>query len=390
MYVDPDMEDTSTSGSILDRIISSQQTETLEHFDPVAVVAELLKTLTTKEADIVRRRFGLGQQPAETLETIGASYNVTRERVRQIQRWAVDRLRKSDAAKRHLRSVDMLLQQLFEEHGGLMPDDELFAALTAHANRDSQTQAATTFILEELLADKFTKVETKEYQPFWKPTYVTIANLPLVINVAVQLLSTAGKPLPSADVIDQLLHASELSTQSLTSTIVQTYLNVSTAIDKNPYGEYGLRSWGSIVPKRMNDKILMILRKAGQPMHFVEITKKINEIGFDRRKAYPPTVHNELILNPEYVLVGRGIYALKEWGYKPGVVADVIAALITERGPMDRDAIVDEVLKQRMVKKNTIHLALTNKQRFARLPDGRYALASDRPAQPAETAPSAQ
>lgn len=379
------MDSGNQPGSILDRVISSQQTETLEHFHPVDVVTELLKSLTTKEADILRRRFGLGPQPAETLETIGASYKVTRERVRQIQRWAIDRLRKADSTKKLLRNVDMLLQQLFEEHGGLMPDDELYAALTVHSTKDAHTHAATAFILEELLADKFTRVESKEYRPYWKPVYVNVPHVPTVAAVSTKLLLAAGKPLPASDVLEQVAAAPELQDKNLTPTMIQTYLNISTAIDRNPFGEYGLRSWGSIVPKRMNDKILMVLRKSGKPMHFVEITKRINEIGFDHRQAYPPTVHNELILNPEYVLVGRGIYALKEWGYKPGVVADVIAELLKERGPLERMAIVDEVLKQRLVKKNTIHLALTNKQRFARMPDGRYAVAGQ-PAVPADQA----
>ncbi len=127
----------------------------------------------------------------------------------------------------------------------------------------------------------------------------------------------------------------------------------------------------------MHDKILLVMRKHGQPMHFQEIAQKINELGFDQRQAYPPTVHNELILNDEYVLIGRGLYALREWGYKPGVVADVLAAVLQAAGqPMTRDQLVAKVLEQRRVKRNTIHLALTNQQRFTRLPDGRYTLAA--------------
>jgi hypothetical protein len=101
----------------------------------------------------------------------------------------------------------------------------------------------------------------------------------------------------------------------------------------------------------------------------------INTIKFDNRIAYPPTIHNELILNKEYVLVGRGIYALREWGYKPGVVVDVIESILHAHAtPMTRQAIVEAVLKQRLVKKNTIHLALTNKKKFRRLEDGSYTL----------------
>jgi hypothetical protein len=110
-------------------------------------------------------------------------------------------------------------------------------------------------------------------------------------------------------------------------------------------------------------------------MHFVDIAKKINEAGFDTRVAYPATIHNELILDDKYVLVGRGIYALKEWGYKPGVVLDVIKDTIRKAPkPLTRDGIIEEVLKNRMVKRSTVILALMNKKHFAKNPDGSYQL----------------
>ena len=108
-------------------------------------------------------------------------------------------------------------------------------------------------------------------------------------------------------------------------------------------------------------------------MHFVDIAGKITQIF--NKKAYPPTVHNELILNKEYVLVGRGIYALVEWGYKKGVVADVIEDILQKsEEPLNRVQIVEKVLEQRLVKKNTIHLALTNKDKFKKSDSGKYSL----------------
>jgi len=126
----------------------------------------------------------------------------------------------------------------------------------------------------------------------------------------------------------------------------------------------------------MNDKIYLVLKKHGKPLHFREIARLINEAKFDRKAAYPPTVHNELIMDQKYVLVGRGIYALRDWGFEPGVVAEVLVEIIKQKGqPMTRDELVQAVLKQRVVKPATIHLALTNKQKFEHLPDGRYGLA---------------
>ena len=110
-------------------------------------------------------------------------------------------------------------------------------------------------------------------------------------------------------------------------------------------------------------------------MHFVEIANLINENKFDKKKANPATVHNELILDKKYVLVGRGIYALKEWGYQKGTVADVILEIMKEKqSPMSKQEVVDEVLKQRMVKKTTIHIALLNRKLFKKADNHKFYL----------------
>lgn len=374
-------EDQNNQGnSILSRVMQSQQTDVLEHFNALETVNELLKQLSVKESDVLKRRFGLQTGEPETLETIGQSYKVTRERVRQIQRWAVQRLLQGSQTKQLLRSFDTLLQQLLEERGGVMLEDDLLQSLHSHTADTPQLRAATLFLLEYLLPEKFKRVEGDEYKTYWTLSYAQTDLLQQTIAHAEEILGRSGKPLSSDDLL-RTLQSTEWWKQHadrLTPTIALAYLSVSRSVERNPFGEYGLRNWGSVVPKRMNDKILLVLRKSGKPMHFQEITQKINEIGFDHRQAYPPTVHNELILNPEYVLIGRGIYALKEWGYKPGVVADVLVALLQEAGrPMSREELVEQVLKQRMVKKNTVHLALTNKHLFQRTADGLYTLADN-------------
>ena len=51
---------------------------------------------------------------------------------------------------------------------------------------------------------------------------------------------------------------------------------------------------------------------------------------------------------------GRGYYALQEWGYKPGVVRDVIAEILQKEGPLSKEDVVDRVLKERFLKKNSL------------------------------------
>ena len=108
-------------------------------------------------------------------------------------------------------------------------------------------------------------------------------------------------------------------------------------------------------------------------MYYGDIAKKIAEMGFDAKDVNVATTHNELILDDKYVLVGRGLYGLKEWGYQSGTVTEVISAILTELGPLTKEEIVEKVSKQRLVKQTTVNLALMNKLRF-RKNDGRYEL----------------
>jgi RNA polymerase primary sigma factor len=58
-----------------------------------------LSTLTERERDVIRLFFGIGLQHGLTLEEIGAKFDLTRERVRQIKEKAIRRLRHTSRSK---------------------------------------------------------------------------------------------------------------------------------------------------------------------------------------------------------------------------------------------------------------------------------------------------
>lgn len=368
----------SQAGSILDQVLNRKQTDDIEHFSPLDVLSHLLKILSSREEEILRRRHGLHAKAPETLEHIGAQYNVTRERIRQIESGAIAKLRKYNDTHHAVNPIVDAITTVFDQHGGVMREDILLTQLLGTSDDAQAPRAATLFIMQFLLRERVKHFQTTDdIYPAWQLTTAPVHLVDETIRNVHQLLETHGKPLPVKEVLEQLRKTSfgiEHQYQ-LTDEAVLSYIGVSTTIAKNPYDEYGLAGWGTIVPRRMSDKIYLVLKKAGKPLHFNDITQLINETKFDHRVAYPPTVHNELILNDRYVLVGRGIYALKEWGYKPGVVADILIAIFKrEQHPLTRDELVAEVLKQRMVKRNTIHLALTNRKKFTKNSDGTYSL----------------
>ncbi len=133
---------------------------------------------------------------------------------------------------------------------------------------------------------------------------------------------------------------------------------------------YGLSNWPEINPKGIKDKAYLAFKEAGEPLHFSKVSKLIEN-------SNTQTVHNELIKNDKFVLVGRGIYALAEWGYEPGKVKDVIKRTIKNANqPLERDEIVEKVLDKRFVKKNTILLNLSDKEKFKKREDGKYDIRS--------------
>ncbi len=364
--------------SILDRVLSSQHAHAIEGFVPTETFSSLIKTLSNKEQDVLRRRFGLHGADPETLEEIGSVYHVTRERIRQIENGSVAKIRRAKSFKESMASVERLILSILNTNGGVMEEASFFYETLSHAGNTAEQQRALRFILEQLLRQQ---LSYRKGDPLlkgcWKLSAQSLDIVMKAIELLVSVIAKKGSPLTRDQLFESFKKEQfyEEHATWFTDDAIASYIGLSNEVAKNPYGEYGMTSWGTIVPKRMNDKIILVLQKHGKPMHFTEIANQINETGFDRRKAYPPTVHNELILNKQYVLIGRGIYALREWGYRPGVVADVLVETIKkEQRPMTRDELVSAVLTQRMVKRNTVLLALTNKSLFHRRPDGMYEL----------------
>lgn len=372
------------SDSILDKVITSKQQSDMMEFNPQEIVSLLLKRLTNKEEDVLRRRFGLSDQPKETLEAIGKIYNVTRERIRQVENSAIKKIKKLKEFVEIRKNLENILSSIIKQNGGIVDEDSLFAKLLSYSSDTSLNRHCIVFILAELLPNRFQGIDASgKFKKSWRLTESNLDFIEKAISELVAVVKEFGSPLSLDELVEEFKKSEfyKNNSEKLPDQVISSYVEVSQQIGKNPFEEYGLKEWGAIHPKRMNDKIYIVLKKESQPLHFNKITELINKVHFDRRKAYPPTVHNELILNDRYVLVGRGIYALKEWGYKPGVVADVLASILKKSGnPMTREELVASVLKQRVVKKNTIHLALTDKSKFRKLPDGRYALV-DQPSQ---------
>ncbi|NDE68292.1 hypothetical protein EB052_01660, partial [bacterium] len=156
------------------------------------------------------------------------------------------------------------------------------------------------------------------------------------------------------------------------------WLKLSKRIGKNAIGEWGVAHSPNIKTKGMRDYAFLVIRKHGSPIHFREVAKQIGVVF--KKKAHVATTHNELIKDPRFVLVGRGLYALSEWGYMSGVVKDVIKKILEKHGALTKEEIIDKVLKERYVKENTIMVNLQNQKHFRKDKDNKYNIAVEKEA----------
>lgn len=379
------------TNSILDKVITSQAHDMQEHFSPVDFVSLILSWLTSREAQVIRLRFGLDGDKPQTLEKIGKQYQITRERVRQIERSSVVKIKDHNEFEALIKPVKQYIVHDLLTNGGARNSDVVLSSVFAQAQSDLAYRQALTFIINHLI-DDIAAYKAANTNAAWHVSTADVHLYEEALEQVVELLKLNQEPLVYGDLWNMFadsdfygqnkeawldkhpVNNDEISEDHLRDTLL-AYLEMSTLVDQNPFEEWGLAKWPTIKPKRMSDKIYLVLKKNGKPLHFNDITALINSTGFDHKKAHAPTVHNELILDKRFVLVGRGIYALKEWGYKEGVVSEVIAEILNERGvPMTREEILEAVSQKRIVKRGTIYLSLSDKDRFVRHSDGRYSL----------------
>lgn len=334
---------------------------------PKQVVKKLLSALPTRARDVISLRYGLGKDSARlTLEAIGQKYEITRERVRQIENHALAQIRKSEVYKKEKHSFDELENKL-RDMGGIVAEEDFLNHLT----KDRSTQNAVNLIM--VVADPF--IREKEDDEFRHRWYVD-ADLSQKVHESLRQLykSLSDDDLvPEGDLVNSFLeHLKEVSEKYKNDEILRRWLSISKQINKNPLGEWGKASSSNIKARGIRDYAFLAIRKHGSPIHFREVAKSIERLF--GKKAHVATTHNELIKDPRFVLVGRGLYALTEWGYVSGVVRDVIKHVLNKYGPMTKNEIIDKVLKERYVKENTILVNLQNQKYFKKDKDGKYSI----------------
>ena len=337
-------------------------------FKPKQVTKRITSHLSDRAADVIMNRFGLNAEAAKkTLEEIGQKYNITRERVRQVEDSALSSIKRSEAFKAE-KAVFEELRRLIHSLGSIVAEHELLP----HISRDRATQNHINFYL--VLGDAFKKHrEDEHFHARWSVDDEMADKVHDSLRKLYASLSDQDL-VPETEMVKKFFdHLKDVADQYKNEEIAKRWLSMSKGISKNPLGEWGLASSSNVSTRGVKDYAYLVMRRHGSPMHFREVARAIAKTF--NRKTHDATTHNELIKDPRFVLVGRGMYALAEWGYKKGIAREVIREILEKDGPMNKDEVVDRVMKERYFKKNTILVNLVNPKYFKKNKNGLYSVA---------------
>lgn len=336
-------------------------------FKPKQVTKKLLTVLPERAKDVLEKRYGIGvDNTKHTLESIGQTYGITRERVRQIENYAIGSIQKSDLFAEFQAIFDELNQSIEELGGGLLAEQTLLEEIT----KDAVLQNHLFFLL--VLGSPFSR---KKENPSYVHRWYTNKDMADMVEKALRdVYKTLNKDelVTEEEILSRFKAELAEEVADHDEAVLRRWLMISKDIDKNPLGEWGPSSSPNVRVKGVRDYAYLVVKRHGSPMHFREVAEAIEEL-FDK-KAHTATTHNELIKDERFVLVGRGLYALTEWGYSAGVVKDVLRELLEKHGPLTKDELIDKVRKERYVKDNTIVVNLQDTNLFKKLPNGAYAL----------------
>ncbi len=330
-----------------------------------SIVQDVLGTIEReREREIIARRFGLFDRK-ETLEQIGELLGITRERVRQLEKAVITKLQAAGEDLPRINEVQAVLGEQLAELGHVARTAEITKRLAPENTKIDQSRVA--FLAH--LAPKIAVIDDNDHF-FHSIGLATKHNEKAIrdhVGKVIDAINQIGQPTNIESLAREVGNPDTKHVQALAS------------ISKNVaslHGRWGLTKWPMVNPKNIRDKIYVVLHDHKKPMHFSEIAEAIAASDFKRKDVTTQAIHNELIKDKRFVLIGRGIYALKEWGYKKGTVADVIVEVLKkESGPLHRDEIVRRVLKSRHVKETTILLNLQGKPQFKRVAKATYGLA---------------
>lgn len=340
-------------------------TQVLSNKNIVKSFSDILDSLSMKEKNVIERRVWLFSEK-ETLQNIGNSFKpqITRERVRQIEEsWIkkIWRIIKSTI----LKDVQDVANKYLELNWWIISRDKVISIIIKELELEKNVNSG---ILEAIIQSDYDIKKSKQRlgsKIYFSMPYIDKKIIDQVHKEALKILKKKKDVMKKISLYETISENIK-SKDKLSISFINSVLDLFEDIVFWEEELIGLTKWKILNPKTLKDKAIYIMKREKVPMHFIDLSNKITDLLGKTVKVN--TIHNELIRNNEFVLIGRWIYALKEWWFIPGTVLDVIANILEKKWePMSTEDLTKEVLKTRNVKPTTIYMNLQNKNLIERV-----------------------
>jgi len=330
-----------------------------------------------KERLVLIKKFGLDGQKEIPLQRIGKEYSLTRERIRQIETQALMRFRRLIVGNQTYIAVLEEAKKILQAYGNILCEDVLISKLlNKNVFKFSKQE------LKLILVSDFDIGYLKRNKYLKKSFYVEPLYEDMLTQMVVFMLNYFEKRNKSQDLYDFIGFMKEHFTKEykdirhLKNDLF--YINFFETIREIKVfdGKIGLLSFPDVNPKTIKLKILYTMKRINKPIHFQELPAKILE-WFPNKTVKITTIHNELVKNNDiFVNLGLGLYGLRAWGYKGGMVKDILIRIFKKhQRAMNVKELCREMLKEKMVSPNTVMLNLQKyKDLFKRVEKGVYNL----------------
>jgi DNA-directed RNA polymerase delta subunit len=324
------------------------------------IINNLFSGFNDKQKKIINERFGLNGE-RRTLQAVGDDLGITRERVRQIENQATKALKAQ--IKKEFSDLIKIAEKVINKKKGVCRDDKFIEEVkkVSKVKDSNHLDNKIRFIFLISGVPCFNKEDDNVYA-FWYRKEGDKKNLFNYLKEAIKFFEKNKE-----DILEKKIYKEKFKNSEF-----DNFISISKHFGENAFGDFGLKKWPEIEPKVIRDKAHLVLRKKNKPLHFLEISKEIRNAGVDGKRVHIQTVHNELIKDNRFVLVGRGIYGLKNHGYEGGTVKEVIKKILKENGPLSADQIVKLVNQKKILKENTILLNLHSGDHFESIGGGKY------------------
>ena len=332
-------------------------------------VDKALEALTQQQREVLTYRYGLNGKKVQTLQEIADEYDLTRERIRQIQNTALKQMRK-DSCMRHLSSAVDGIEKALHECGGIADSETLCLVC------DVSSKAERGYVRLLLsVADHFAEsAETNSMRKYWYRTDIGKKQAENAVNDIHKYFEDNSETVLSGKEMRSLF-LDTMKKHNRPSDNMHI-MRLSKKVASNNRGEWGVSNHPEITLTHMAGHIRVVLRDSQTPLHFSDIAEQIAKMR--NAQCHEGSCHNELVRNDDFILVGRGLYTLRNGNNFPGTIADVISVGIRENGSMSRDQIVEYVRNFRQVKPESIDMVLYREKKFQKnREDGMYIIVGE-------------